>query len=298
MSYTPPTGGSPNPDPLPSGQTNPQDPYGALRGGPSQGSPAPDGAQAGSAQAAPASSADGGGTSGGGHFPQTGAPVPSGYQAAPYPGAPAQGGTGYGAMPAVNAPTLPAVRTAAAPQNASPTTKAAGTIAGIAIAVVLIGLVAFAIYRVALVASPPDDPAPGYSSTSASQDEDPMEADLPVAKAHIAVDDVREGPEDINGRSTVVFTLTATNNSDAPLLKVDLLPEVTQNGADRSLTDYPKGGEPEGFDPNGIFGEIRPGATETWTVAYEVSNRTDLTVQVRDSDWSASGLPEWILSFP
>ena len=177
-------------------------------------------------------------------------------------------------------------------------TKAAGTIAGIAIAVVLIGLVAFAIYRVALVASPPDDPAPGYSSTSASQDEDPMEADLPVAKAHIAVDDVREGPEDINGRSTVIFTLTATNNSDAPLLKTDLHPEVTQNGADRSLTDYPKGGEPEGFEPDSLFGEIPPGETQTWMAAYEVSDRTDLTVQVRDSNGSTSGLPEWILSFP
>lgn len=297
MSYTPP-GGSPNLDPLPSGQTNPQDPYGALSGPPPQGSPVPGSAQPGSAQASPASSADGGGASGGGHFPQPGAFAPSEYQATPYSTAASQDGTGYSAMPAVNAPTFPAVRMAGAPQNTSPTTKAAGTIAGILIAVVLIGLVAFAIYRVALVASPSNDPVPGYSSTSASQDDDPMEADLPVAKAHIAVDDVREGPEDVNGRGTVVFTLTATNNSDGPLLKTDLHPEVTQNGADRSLTDYPKGGEPEGFDPNGIVGEIQPGGTQTWTVAYEVSNRTDLTVRVRDSNGSTSGLPEWVLSFP
>lgn len=298
MSYTPPTGGSPDSGRVPSEQTNPQDPYGTLSGAPSQGSPVPGSAQPGSAQAAPASLADGGGTSGGGHFPQPGAFAPSGYQAVPYSGAAPQGGTGYGAMPAVNAPTFPAVRTAGAPQSTSPTTKAAGTIAGILIAVVLIGLVAFAIYRVALVASPSDDPVPGYSSTSASQDDDPMEADLPVANAHIAVDDVREGPEDVNGRGTVVFTFTATNNSGEPLLKTDLHPAVTQNGADRSLTDYPKGGEPEGFDPNGIFGEIPPGGTQTWTVAYEVSNRTDLTVQVRDTNGSTSGLPKWVLSFP
>lgn len=298
MSYTPPTGGSPNPGPVPSGQTNPQDPYGTLNGAPSQGSPAPGGAQAGSAQAAPASSADGGGTSGGGHFPQTGAPAPSGYQAAPYPGAPAQGGTGYGAMPAVNAPTLPAARTAAAPQNASPTTKVAGTIAGIAIAVVLIGLVAFAIYKVAVVASPPADPAPGHSTASASQDDGPMEADLPVANARITIDEVREGPVNVNGSGSVVFTFTATNNSDAPLAKQDLLPTVRQNGSDRSLTSYPEGGEPEGFEPDSLLGEIAPGQTQTWTAAYEVTTRLDLTIRVRDANGSTTGLPEWVLGFP
>ena len=297
MSYTPPTGGSPNLDPLPSGQTNPQDPYGALSGTPSQGSPVPGSAQPGSAQASPASSADGGGTSGGGHFPQPGAFAPSGYQATPYPTAASQDGTGYGPTPAVNAPTLPAVRMAGAPQNTSPTTKAAGTIAGILIAVVLIGLVAFAIYRVALVASPSNDPVPGYTATNAPQDEDPMEADLPVANAHIAVDEVYEGLEDVNGRGTVVLTFTATNNSGAPLVKTDLLPTVTQNGNVRSLTTYPEGGEPEGFEPDSLFGEIPPGGTQTWMAAYEVSDRTDLTIQARDTNGSTAGLPEWVLSF-
>ena len=297
MSYTPPTGGGPSPGPVPSGQTNPQDPYGALNGTPSQGSPPPGGAQAGSAQTGPASSADGGGTSGA-HFPQPGAPAPFGSQTAPHPGAAARGGAGYGAMPAVGDPVLPVARTAGAPQNASPTTRAVGVIAGIAIAVVLIGLVAFAIYRVAVVASPPDDPAPGHSTAPASQDDGPMEADLPVANARITIDEVREGPANVNGSGSVVFTFTATNNSDAPLAKQDLLPTVRQNGSDRSLTSYPEGGEPEGFEPDSLFGEIPPGQTRTWTAAYEVTTRLDLTIRVRDANGSTTGLPEWVLGFP
>ena len=298
MSYTPSTGGSPDSDPLPAWQTNPQDPYGALRGAPSQESPPPGSAQGGSAHTAPATPSDSGGTSGGGHFPQPGAPAPFGSQTAPHPGAAARGGAGYGAMPAVGDPVLPVARTAGAPQNASPTTRAVGVIAGIAIAVVLIGLVAFAIYRVAVVASPPDDPAPGHSTAPASQDDGPMEADLPVANARITIDEVREGPANLNGSGSVVFTFTATNNSDAPLAKQDLLPTVRQNGSDRSLTSYPEGGEPEGFEPDSLFGEIPPGQTRTWTAAYEVTTRLDLTIRVRDANGSTTGLPEWVLGFP
>lgn len=125
-----------------------------------------------------------------------------------------------------------------------------------------------------------------YSSAAAVDDpyaEREASASAEAAKVQVNLTSAVAGPNDYEGKPTIIVTYTVTNGTDKTYNMYDVTVDAFQNGT--SLSDNPFFTEnPEGYDPDSYNQKIQPGATGTVTKAFELSDTTsNVTVEATPS---------------
>ncbi|KFF31578.1 DUF5067 domain-containing protein [Bifidobacterium bombi] len=120
----------------------------------------------------------------------------------------------------------------------------------------------------------------GAKSNSKGGTQD-SEGDLP--HAHVKIVSAVKSVNDFDGKPTALVTYQWTNkdtkNSD---FITAMRAVVFQNGKELETTFYSSENTPQGYDQSSESRELQPGASETTTVAYIVSDNSPLTVEVTD----------------
>ncbi len=121
--------------------------------------------------------------------------------------------------------------------------------------------------------APSDAPAAAQPQPE-SAPEPAAEPEPEPAEYAVTIDDCRIS-EDYQGNPAAVITFTFTNNSDeARSFMATLNPEVFQDGIELNTVIG------AGQDSDKYMSDIKPGATVTVEIAYELESDSDITVEV------------------
>ena len=111
--------------------------------------------------------------------------------------------------------------------------------------------------------------ADGQSETAPAQEEEPAAYGVTIDGCRVA--------EDYEGKPAAVVSYTFTNNSDdAVSFAVALNPQVFQNGVQLNTaigTDW---------DSEKYLSDVKPGASTTVEIGYELEDESDITVEVTE----------------
>ena len=312
MSYAPPPEGG-------SGSWGPTDPYGTMganqQGEVVQGAPKPGSAQAPLPSQAPAPQGLPGQSAGGG-APWAGAPSGSaGPQVPPPPGGFAP--MGYGAAGPVQGGYQMRPPAPGAPGSGG--NKAAWIAVAAVVGVLVIALGGFGIYKLmtggqsattapasAATAPPagagrgaPSPTAPGTSASApptgsggpspsagggsaapSANAETTVLGTASMAGGSVASEiSVLPGPDDENGKKTVIVVRKLTNNSSAPIQADVYSVFVRQNGSLLDYANYPSGKDPDPVDILQWFATVQPGQEVTVAEAYTLVDSSQVEIE-------------------
>ena len=314
MSYAPPPEGG-------SGSWGPTDPYGTMGANPQegavQGAPEPGSAQAPRPPQAPAPQGLPGQPAGAG-APWAGAPSgstgpqvpppPGGFASAGY-GTPGPGAGGYQMQPP--GPGAPG----------SSSNKGMWIAIAAVVGVLVVALGAFGIYKLATggqstttapasgATAPPAGPGAAPSPTAPNPSAPPTGAGGPSPSAGAGGKSpstnaeatvlgtasmgggsvpsefsILPGPDDVNGKRTVIVVHKMTNNSSAPFQASDYSVFVRQNGTLLEYAKYPSGKEPDLVDVRQWFATVQPGQEVTVAEAYTLADSSQVEVEPFDGN--------------
>lgn len=317
MSYAPPPGG-------PTGSWGPTDPYGTMGASPqgetALGAPKPGSAQAQPPSQAPAPQGLPGQSAGGG-APWAGAPSGSaGPQVPPPPGGFAP--TGYGAAGPVQGGYQ--MRPPAPLASGSGSNKGMWIAIAAVVGVLVIALGGFGIYKLmtggksattapasGATAPPagagrgaPSPTAPGTSASApptgsggpspsagggsaapSANAETTVLGTASMAGGSVASEiSVLPGPDDENGKKTVIVMQKLTNNSSKPIDLFQYGTFVNQHGTLLESAQYPTGKTPSQLDPLKGFGDLQPGQEITLADAYALVDSSQVEIQPFDTE--------------
>ena len=261
MSYAPPPEGG-------SGSWGPTNPYGTMganqQGGPSQGAPKPGSAQVPLPPQTPAPQGFPGQPTGSG-TPWAGAPSDStGSQVPPPPGGfvPA----GYGAMGPAQGGYQMQPPASGAPGSGG--NKGMWIAIAAVVGVLVIALGGLGIYKLATSgAAPSANSATVLGTTS-------------MAGGRVASEfSILPGPNDENGKKTVIVIQKVTNNSSQTIRVNEYSMFVMQNEELLELSDYPSGKEPDQVDPGKWWEAVQPGQEITVAFAYTLVDSSKVEIE-------------------
>ena len=314
MSYAPPPEGG-------SGSWGPTDPYGTIGANPQegavQGAPEPGSAQAPRPPQAPAPQGLPGQPAGAG-APWAGAPSgstgpqvpppPGGFASAGY-GTPGPGAGGYQMQPP--GPGAPG----------SSNNKGMWIAIAAVVGVLVVALGAFGIYKLATggqstttapasgATAPPagTGAAPSPTAPGPSASAPPTGAGGPspsagggsaapsvstgatvlgtasMAKGSVVSEfSIRPGPDDVNGKKTVIIVQKLTNNSSAAIKVSDYSVFVSQNGSLLEYSVYPSNKDPDLVDSRQWFATVQPRQEITVGFAYTLVDSSQVEIEPYD----------------
>ena len=267
MSYAPPPGG-------PTGSWGPTDPYGTMGASPqgetALGAPKPGSAQAPLPSQAPAPQGLPGQSAGGG-APWAGAPAGSaGPQVPPPPGGFAP--TGYGAAGPVQGGYQ--MRPPAPLAAGSGSNKGMWIAIAAVVGVLVIALGGLGIYKLATSGAAPSANAGTTVLGTASMAGGSVASEISVLP----------GPDDENGKKTVIVMQKLTNNSSKPIDLFQYGTFVNQHGTFLESAQYPTGKTPSQLDPLKGFGDLQPGQEITLADAYALVDSSQVEIQPFDTE--------------
>lgn len=116
----------------------------------------------------------------------------------------------------------------------------------------------------------PDDIAPAPKATEAEKRK--MKR-ISSGDALVSIDDVTTGPDDYQGRHTIIVTITWVNQSEAnePLSNAAKL-TVTQDGSQLEMNYYTEPPLPQGYENMSFSRSVQPGVLAKATVSYVVED--------------------------
>lgn len=119
------------------------------------------------------------------------------------------------------------------------------------------------------------------SSTSASSASGSMDTEGDLGNYHVKIVSATKSTADYQGKDTIIVTYEWTNNSDsATSFAAALNAHVYQNGVGLDVAIYTD--IPQGYDVNSELTSVQAGATQDVTIAYTLSDTSDVTVEVTD----------------
>lgn len=118
----------------------------------------------------------------------------------------------------------------------------------------------------------PDDIAPAPKATEAEKRKMKRISSY-SGDALVSIDDVTTGPDDYQGRHTIIVTITWVNQSEAnePLSNAAKL-TVTQDGSQLEMNYYTEPPLPQGYENMSFSRSVQPGVLAKATVSYVVED--------------------------
>ena len=119
------------------------------------------------------------------------------------------------------------------------------------------------------------------ATASASSASGTMDTEGDVGNYHVKLVSAVKSTADYQGKDTIIVTYEWTNNSDsATSFAAAVNPKVFQNGVSLNIAVYTE--SPQGYDPTSELNQVQPGATQDVTLAYTLTDSSDVTVEVDD----------------
>lgn len=152
------------------------------------------------------------------------------------------------------------------------------------IVIAIVAVVVVVLIIVGIFGQPQDEGGTSTSSqpsTPVQSQQQSADGEGDIGNAHIKIVSARVG-ETISGNDAIIVTYEWTNNGDENLMfSLACEDKAFQNGVECSVTTV------DGVNIISPTQEIQPGATQTLEIAYALSDKSDVTIEL--NPWSAFG---------